>query len=127
MTMLRGSAATLVALATFLVAGQSLVGLDECYSRLEVDPHIPGCCDHDEAPSVEDVHRSCCRSPFVAELASSSTTASTPDVGTAELAVSAAPVASWRESLSADPRGFRPAIERPPDRSPPTTNTVLLI
>ncbi len=125
--LLRGSAATLVALMTLAVSGQTLVGLDDCYSRLEVTPRIPGCCDHDEVPTIEDVHRSCCRMPFVADESPSSTTASTPEIPGAELAALFAPVDALRRSLSADPRGFRPIIERPPDRAPPTRTTILLI
>jgi hypothetical protein len=112
---------------TLAVSGQTLVGLDECYSRLEVSPRIPGCCAHEEAPTVEDVHRSCCRMPFVTDGELSSTTASNPDVARAALAVVHAPIGQLRDSLGPDPRGFRPIVERPPDRAPPTRTTVLLI
>jgi hypothetical protein len=110
-----------------LVAGQTLVGLDACYSRLEVEPRIPGCCAHDEVPSVEDPHRSCCRLPFVRDQGLSSTTSSTPDVASAAPTIVGAILAALPRALGADPRGFRPIVERPPDRTPPNDVTVLLI
>lgn len=114
-------------LTTLMVAGQTLVGLDDCYSRLEVDARVPGCCAHDEVPSVEDVHRSCCQSPFLADQTSSSTTTPTPDIAAAALAIVAAPAAELLEGARSDTRGFRSIVERPPDRSPPTSHTVFLI
>jgi hypothetical protein len=120
--------ATSVALTTLLVAGQSLVGLDDCYSHLEVAPAIPGCCAHEEeAPAVEDVHQSCCKTPFIADQGLSSTTTSTPDIGSASLSLTAAVVDGFLASLGPHPSGFRPILERPPDRAPPTSVTVLLI
>ncbi len=124
---LRGSVAALLSLMTLAVSGQTLVGLDECYSRLEVAPPIPGCCAHDEAPAVERVHHSCCQRPFVADSSPSSTTASTPEIGGPPLAILHAPLGALHGSQGPDPRGFRPIVERPPDRAPPTRTIVLVI
>ena len=124
---INGTVAAALALTTLAVAGQSLVGLDDCYSRLDVEARVPGCCHHADVDTVEDVHHRCCLTPFVADLDDSSTTASTPDVPAAALSTAAQPVLRRLAALSPNSRGFHPVVERPPDRAPPIGTIVLVI
>ncbi len=124
---IHGTAAAALALTTLAVAGQTLVGLDDCYSRLEVEARVPGCCHHADVDTVEDVHHRCCLTPFVADLDDSSTTTSTPDVPAAALSTTAQPPLPRLASLSLSSLGFYPVVERPPDRAPPIGTIVLVI
>jgi hypothetical protein len=122
---------TVTVLTLALVGGAAVaataVNATSCLAKIRDDGTFPPCCRRPARDQVSDARHSCCVEAST-DFGDPSATPSTP----AE--VPAAPVAAL-PSLSADDvfaafaatARCQPQVERPPDRSPPTGTTVLLI
>lgn len=127
--MLRALGRALVALACALaVTGAAAPVLDGCLSPFETaSARRAACCAKSDVAQLEEPARDCCRAAQLGMLDPTSATGASPDVPPAAVVTLPASLIAALALPTAATDPFRPTVERPPDRSPPTDTTVLLL
>jgi len=119
----------LVALSTTLVlaggAAHTVHALDGCKPVLEVAEEMPGCCSAADADRITGADGDCCSSAELGETFATATSSPTPDVPGAVATV--LPLDALVAVSLGNAGPIHPRDERPPDRTPPTDTTVLLL
>ncbi len=127
--MTRSLGRALVALVAALsVAGAGAPLFDQCVSPLEMAAQSPSCCGKTADARLEAPSRDCCGEVALGELEpTSSAGGASHDVPPAGVVTLPLTLLAWLGPTRDGEGSFRRVVERPPDRSPPTDTTVLLL